>query len=77
MVKVHVVQAKLDSEEISHLYSVIDRQRRSGTLDLELCMKPDEADVVVTAVRMRKRLERHLDWTLAVRVHHVSVLTTA
>jgi hypothetical protein len=34
---------------------------------MELCSDIRNADVVVTAVQMRKRLERHLDWELAVR----------
>ena len=26
----------------------------------------ESADILITAVRMRRRLERHLDWSLAV-----------
>jgi hypothetical protein len=33
---------------------------------LELCPDARSADILVTAVQMRRRFERHLDWELAV-----------
>lgn len=35
-------------------------------LNLELCSDASQADIVITAVRMKKRLERHLDWNMVV-----------
>jgi DNA polymerase IV len=55
--KVHVVQAKLGVDAISELFSVIDGHVNSEDLALERCSNPVVADVVITAVRMRKRLE--------------------
>ncbi|KAL1745039.1 hypothetical protein HDZ31DRAFT_37285 [Schizophyllum fasciatum] len=63
--KVHVVQAKLDPDEVARLYSLVETHRVDGLLDFELTPHPSDADVIVTAVRMRKRLERHVPWGLA------------
>ncbi|TFK74584.1 Nucleotidyltransferase [Pluteus cervinus] len=71
-IKVHIIQAKLDASTISELFFLIERQRAeqlaaSSSLKrmFELRNDPLEADVIVTAVRMRKRLERHVSWDLA------------
>jgi hypothetical protein len=34
--------------------------------DADVVGSPEEAEIVVTAIGMRKRLERHIDWDLAV-----------
>jgi predicted TIM-barrel fold metal-dependent hydrolase len=59
-VKVYVVQAKLTAEEIQELFRLVEDNCE------KLCRIVEEADVVVTNVRMRRRLERHIDWRLAV-----------
>ncbi|KAL1723700.1 hypothetical protein EV715DRAFT_190444 [Schizophyllum commune] len=63
--KVYIVQAKLDSDEVARLYNLVETHSVDGGLDFELAPNPNVADVIVTAVRMRKRLERHVDWELA------------
>ncbi|RDB25356.1 DNA-directed DNA/RNA polymerase mu [Hypsizygus marmoreus] len=63
-IRVHVLQAKIDSGTIDELYALIDSET-GRFLQLELCADPSDADIVITNVRMRKRLERHMDWTLA------------
>jgi hypothetical protein len=60
-IRLHVIQAKLDGRALAELFALADAH--AGTV----CARPDDADVVVTAIRMRQRLERHLDWALAVR----------
>jgi DNA polymerase IV len=65
--KVHILQAKLDSEAIQELFALVDKN--ADGLHLERCLKVDDAEVVITAVHMRKRLERHLDWMVAVSYH--------
>ncbi|KAJ7209759.1 hypothetical protein GGX14DRAFT_632007 [Mycena pura] len=65
-IKLYLVQAKLDAQEISELFSLVDRLRDpDGASRLKLCQTAGEADIVVTTVRMRKRLERHIPWDLA------------
>ncbi|KAL1756325.1 hypothetical protein FB107DRAFT_211622 [Schizophyllum commune] len=63
--KVYIVQAKLSSDEVARLYNLVETHNVDGGLDFELAPNPNVADVIVTAVRMRKRLERHVDWELA------------
>lgn len=60
-IKLFIVQAKLDEPTISELFALAEQHAGA------LCDAIADADVVITAVRMRKRLERHLDWRLAVR----------
>ncbi|GLB37723.1 putative DNA polymerase mu [Lyophyllum shimeji] len=59
--------AKMDATAIAELYALIDSQQgfANDGLLLELCAEPSEADVIISNVRMRKRLERHLDWDIA------------
>ena len=64
--KVYIVHAKLSSDEVARLYNLVETHSVDGGLDFELTPNPNVADVIVTAVRMRKRLERHVDWELAV-----------
>ncbi|TFY83154.1 hypothetical protein EWM64_g845 [Hericium alpestre] len=58
-VKIFVLQTKLEAPTIAELLFLIER---SGA---ELCKDVKEASVIITAVRMRKRLERHIDWKIA------------
>lgn len=66
-IRVHILQAKLDAPAIAELYALIDSQQRFPVdgLQLELCGNASDADVIISNVRMRKRLERHLDWNIA------------
>ena len=63
-VRVHVLQAKFDPEAIAEIYSLIET---SDPVRLQLCPDVADADVIITNVHMRRRLERHVDWTVAVR----------
>ncbi|KAH9944599.1 Nucleotidyltransferase [Amylocystis lapponica] len=58
-VNIYIVQAKLNPSEISELFGLAERHAA------RLCSDPEHAEVVVTAVGMRRRLERHLPWELA------------
>ncbi|KAH7883222.1 hypothetical protein F5I97DRAFT_1903328 [Phlebopus sp. FC_14] len=65
--KVHILPAKLDSLTFTKLVSLVDGKvgAESRHVGLEHSGDPQQADVIVTAVRMRPRLERHMDWKLA------------
>jgi hypothetical protein len=65
--RIHIIQAKLDNEQLSNIFFIIDSRRRSPTFGLERCAEAQDADVIITAICMRKRLERHIDRDLAVR----------
>lgn len=76
--KVYIIEAKLDAQTLSELVSIVESRAEhdrepadntSGTAErllLELAPDVQQADVVVTAIQMRRRLERHLDSKLAV-----------
>lgn len=59
-IKVFIVQAKLDSRVIGELFALAERHCQ------KLCSDVEEADVIVTAIGMRKRLERNVAWDVAV-----------
>lgn len=58
--KIHIVPAKLDSKRIEDLILAAEQ---AGAI---LCGRPDDAEILVTEIGMRKRLERHVDWQVAV-----------
>ena len=60
--RIFILQAKLSQTDISEIFDLAD------SADADVVSSPDEADVVITAIGMRKRLERHIDWNLAVSV---------
>ena len=62
-IQVYVVQAKIDGHVLSELFRLAERHCKRLLGDVE------DADVVITAVTMRKRLERHIPWEVAVRNH--------
>ncbi|KAF6763040.1 DNA polymerase mu [Ephemerocybe angulata] len=68
---IYIVQAKLDSSTINELYRLVDEHApKSGSessLQLELCSDVKDAQVIITAIRMRRRFERHVDWDIAKR----------
>ncbi|KAM5545049.1 hypothetical protein V8D89_001160 [Ganoderma adspersum] len=57
--KVFIVQAKLDVGTLSSLVGLADRETGG------VCKNAKDADVIVTAVSMRRRLERHVPWDIA------------
>lgn len=61
-IKIHVVQAKFSSSEVGELSAIVED---SGAT---ICSSPSDAEVLVTNIRMKKRLERHIGWSLAVSV---------
>ncbi|KAF8633429.1 hypothetical protein AX17_004600 [Amanita inopinata Kibby_2008] len=66
-ISVYIVQAKLDSQAVSDLYSLVERHNNSVTDGprFQVCNNVFDADIILTAVRMKKRLERHVDWDVA------------
>ena len=58
--RVFILHAKLAHKDISELHDLAEKA------DADIVSSADEANVVITAIGMRKRLERHLDWNLAV-----------
>ena len=61
--KVFIVQAKMDMRTLASLVGLADRETGG------VCKNAKDADVIVTAVSMRRRLERHVPWDIAVRVN--------
>ncbi|KAI0785852.1 Nucleotidyltransferase [Abortiporus biennis] len=60
-ISVYIVQAKLDGPAIAELFSLAERHCA------KLCKDVEDADVVITAISMRRRLERHIPWEVAKR----------
>ncbi|GBE80869.1 hypothetical protein SCP_0305890 [Sparassis crispa] len=67
-VKIYIVQAKLDVATISELFLLAERHTAA------VCRHAEDADVIITAVSMRRRLERHVPWELAVSIFVVLAL---
>lgn len=59
-IKIHILQAKLQPDILSELYALAES---SGAT---LVAEAKDAEVVITAIGMRKRLERHIPWEIAV-----------
>ncbi len=68
--KVYLIQAKLDSSAVHDLYSLLDT---NSDFNLQLSGDLEDADVIVTAIRMKKRLERHVAWDIAVSLRDHSL----
>jgi DNA polymerase IV len=64
--RIFILQAKLSQTDVSEIFDLAD------SADADVVSSPDEADIVITAIGMRKRLERHIDWNLAVSVELAS-----
>lgn len=69
--RVHVISAKLDPSALDDLINLVEKHisQRGGKVGaqiLELTPDPDRADVVVTAIHTRPRLERHIRWEVIV-----------
>ncbi|KAH7343270.1 hypothetical protein B0J17DRAFT_641681 [Rhizoctonia solani] len=65
-VTIHVISAKLDAKETGEMYSLA---QRTGA---KLSRTPQHASVLVTALTMKRRLERHVSWDVANTKHIVS-----
>lgn len=63
--KIHIVQAKLDAETVTELLGLVED---CGAVHVN---EPEDAEVLVTAITMRRRLERHVPWELAVGIRHL------
>lgn len=84
VIAIYILQTKLDSKTANRLFNIAESEEvyrnedsgsTSGASDgvkFELCHEIDQADVIITAVHMRKRLERHIDWEVAVRSIDIS-----
>lgn len=58
--RIFILQAKLSHADLSEVFDLAEKA------DADVVSTPDEADIVITAIGMRKRLERHIAWNLAV-----------
>lgn len=58
-VKVYIVQAKMDGRTIAELFTLAERHCE------RVCDDAEDADVIITSVTMRRRLERHVSWDIA------------
>ncbi|KAI0710318.1 Nucleotidyltransferase [Cerioporus squamosus] len=58
-VTVYIVQAKLDVATIAELFGLAERHTKG------VCRNAMDADVIITAIGMRRRLERHIPWHIA------------
>lgn len=74
--RVYILPIKLDTGTFENLITLVEENTArissvKGGMDkvnLQLSGDLRQADVIVTAVHMRRRLERHVDWELAVRL---------
>ena len=65
-VNLYIVQAKIDASSLSELFALAERNCN------KLCIDIEDADVILTAVTMRRRFERYLSWEDAVGSHFCS-----
>jgi DNA polymerase mu len=62
--RIYIVQAKIEEKNLFELYHLIE----SSQAPFELSSDFADADVIITNIRMKKRLERHIPWDVAVRL---------
>lgn len=70
--RVYIISAKLSSVALENLVGLVEKSaaqqgNRVGARRLALTADSNRADVLVTAVHTRPRLERHVRWEVAVR----------
>ncbi|KAF8548993.1 Nucleotidyltransferase [Imleria badia] len=68
--RVYIIPAKLSHSALENLASLVEKNateqgNSAGARNLALAANVDHADVVVTAVHTRPRLERHVCWEVA------------
>lgn len=66
LIKVFIVSAKLSPQQVSSFVDQVEQNK--STLNISLCSNVKDADVIVTAVRMKRRFLRHVNWETAVRL---------
>lgn len=72
---VYILRAKIHPETMSELASLVENYQfervnnRPSERNLELTADVEKADIIVTATNMRQRLERHIEWRIAVCGH--------
>ncbi len=59
-IRVFILQSKIDPELMS---SLVDDAEGAG---MSLVGRAEDAEIIVTEIRMRQRLERHMKWEVAV-----------
>lgn len=70
--KIYIVPAKVDEKEIQELSRLIDdTDQYEAVTRFELTSNHEEADVIITNLRMKKRFERHIPWNMAVSLRGV------
>lgn len=58
-VKLYIVQAKIDGPSLVELFKLAERHCES------LVGNAEDSDVIITAISMRRRFERHVSWEVA------------
>lgn len=69
IIKIFIVPAKLDAPAFEELVDLVDHaplDEHSSFRGFKMVSDAIKSDVIVTAVHMRQRLERHVPWNLAV-----------
>lgn len=64
--KVYVVQEKIEENHLVELFDSIESTAKTSSFLLEPVSDYRGADIIVTNIHMRKRLERHVPWNVAV-----------
>jgi len=71
-IQIYIVPAKIEQDTLLELYDLIEAkntkqnsQYQGNPFQIELSNNFADADVIVTNVRMKKRLERHIQWDIA------------
>lgn len=71
LVRVLILDAKMDPSVVQELHELVENfdSVADPAVHLQLTSAAENADVVITNVHMRQRLERHIPWKLAVSVN--------
>ncbi|KAJ3877929.1 DNA polymerase mu [Lentinula edodes] len=74
---IYLLDAKLKPDAVEEISALVDKfhnvdgnsssKEEYTERELQLCPNVEDADVIITVVHMRKRLERHVDWNIARR----------
>ncbi|KAF9071631.1 hypothetical protein BDP27DRAFT_1218834 [Rhodocollybia butyracea] len=65
LLKVFIIDAKLDAEVVEDLRHLIDNFGTAAGTQLQLCPSAEDAQIVITDIHMQKRIERHVNWDTA------------
>ncbi|KAF9529665.1 DNA polymerase mu [Crepidotus variabilis] len=68
--KVYVVQTKIEEKDLQALFNTIESTQSNNeapalAFQLVLASEYEDADIIITSIRMKKRLERHVSWDIA------------